>query len=127
MSEYTEGIERFNKVVSYMGLYVPPEDQMLIDQNNLNADENGSYPPVYAYVSQECYEKNCGFLIAYIDEQVYMCYETEYINDKLYCSGSVPAWCYNDDMLIEHLSNLCKEYKADLVRKRKAKMLEDFE
>lgn len=127
MNEYTEGLERFNKIVSFMGLYVSPEDQMLIDQNDLGMDENGNYPPIYAYVSQEGYEKNLGFLIALIDEQVYMCYETEYINETLYCSGSVPAWSYNDDMLIEHLSDLIKDYKADLVRKRKAKMLEDFE
>lgn len=127
MSEFTEGLERFNKVVAFMGLYVPPEEQMLIEQNELNADEDGSYPVIHAYVSKECYENDRGFLIALMDEQVYMCYETEYTDERLYCSGSVPAWSYNDDMLIKHLGNLCKDYKADLIRKRKAKMLEDFD
>lgn len=123
----TEGLERFNKIVSYMGLYVKPEDQELINQNLLGADEEGTYPAVYAYVSDECANNDTGFLIALIADLVYMCYETEYINGTLYCSGSVPAWSYTDDMLIEHLGNLCKEYKADLIRKRKQKMLEDFE
>ena len=36
---YTEGIERFKKVVDFMGLFVPEDEQMLIDQNMLGADE----------------------------------------------------------------------------------------
>ena len=44
---FTEGIERFKKVVDFMGLYVPEDEQMLIDQHMLEeADEYGNYPVV---------------------------------------------------------------------------------
>ena len=47
----TEGLERFNKIVSYMGLFVPPDEQTMIEQNELGADEDGTYPAVHAYVN----------------------------------------------------------------------------
>ena len=125
--ERTEGLERFNKVVSYMGLYVPPDEQNLIDQNMLEPDEFGTCPTIHAYVNEECANDNRGFLIALVDEQVYMCYETEYDGEKLYCNGSVPAFSYTDEMLIEHLGNQIREYKDDLSRKKKAALLQDFE
>lgn len=127
MEEETEGIDRFNKIVSEMGLYVPPDEQMLIDQNMLGADENGTYPAVHAYVNEDCYKNKRGFLLACIDELCYMCLETKYENEQLYCNGSGPAWSYNDKMLIEHLSEMIKDYKLDLNRKRKAAILGDFE
>ena len=122
----TEGLERFNKIVSYMGLFVPPEDQNLIDQNMLGADEDGTYPAVKAYVNEDCYKNDRGHLIALIDEQVYMCVDTQYDGENLYCNGAVPSWSYTDDMLIEHLGSLIKDYKADLVRKKKLNILADF-
>lgn len=123
----TEGLERFNKIVSYMGLFVPPEDQNLIDQNMLGADEEGTCPAVHAYVNEDCYKNQRGHLIALVDEMVYMCVETQYDGENLYCNGAVPSYSYTDDMLIEHLGNLIRDYKNDLVRKKKLSMLTDFE
>lgn len=124
--DYTEGITRFKKIVNAMGLYVPPDEQLLIEQNELNADEMGTYPAVHAYVNEECFQKNRGFLIACINDCVYMCLESTYQDEVLYCNGSVPAWSYNDNMLIEHLGDLIREYKIDLVNKRLLKMQRDF-
>lgn len=124
--ETTEGLERFNKIVLQMGLYVPPDEQELINQNMLTEDEYGNCPAVHAYVNEECCTNNYGFLIALVDEQVYMCYETVYEDGKLYCNGSVPAWSYTDEMLIEHLGTMVREYKLDIVRKKKADLERDF-
>lgn len=125
---YTEGIERFKKVVDFMGLYVPEDEQLLIDQNMLEeSDEYGDYPAVHAYVNKECYEGQRGFLLACQDEAVYMCLEAQYDGENLYCEGSVPSWTYSDEMLIQHLGDMVKEYKKDLVKKRKRDILMDFE
>lgn len=122
----TEGLERFNKIVSYMGLFVPPDEQTMIEQNELGADEDGTYPAVHAYVNEDCWKNNRGHLIALIDEAVYMCVETQYDGENLFCNGAVPAWSLTDSLLIEHLGSLIKDYKADLVRKKKLAMLADF-
>ena len=112
---YTEGIERFKKVVDFMGLYIPEDEQMLIDQNMLEeADESGDYPAVHAYVNKECYEGQRGFLLACQDEAVYMCIEAQYDGENLYCEGSVPSWTYSDEMLIQHLGEMVKEYKREI-------------
>ena len=80
----TEGLERFNKIVSYMGLFVPPDEQTMIEQNKLGADEDGTYPAVHAYVNEDCWKNNRGHLIALIDEAVFICVLKHSMMVKIY-------------------------------------------
>ena len=109
----TEGIERFNKIVMLLGLYVDQNSQAI-----LNDPERMKHEPVMAYVNEDSFLNNSGYILSMIDECVYACLETvEDMQDSLgnkdfVFNGCVPAWTYTDEMLCEHLGELCKEYKA---------------
>lgn len=85
-----------------------------------------------AYVNEESFLNNSGYILSMIDECVYACLETiEDMQDSLgnkdfVFNGCVPAWTYTDEMLCEHLGELCKEYKAHFQKKRLASLMEDF-
>ena len=123
----TEGIERFNKIVMLLGLYVDQNSQEI-----LNDPERMKHEPVMAYVNEESFLNHSGYILSMIDECVYACLETvEDMQDELgskdfVFNGCVPAWTYTDEMLIEHLGELCKEYKAHFQKKRLASLMEDF-
>ena len=123
----TEGIERFNKIVMLLGLYVDQNSQAI-----MNDPERMKHEPVMAYVNEESFLNNSGYILSMIDECVYACLETvEDMQDSLgnkdfVFSGCVPAWTYTDEMLCEHLGELCKEYKAHFQKKRLASLMEDF-
>ena len=123
----TEGIERFNKIVSYLGLYVDNDSKDILQD-----PERMKHEPVMAYVNEESFNNNSGYILSMIDECVYACLETvEDMQDSLgnkefVFNGCVPAWTYTDEMLMEHLGTLCKEYKAHFQKKRLAAMMEDF-
>ena len=123
----TEGIERFNKIVMLLGLYVDQNSQAI-----LNDPERMKHEPVMAYVNEDSFLNNSGYILSMIDECVYACLETvEDMKDSLgnkdfVFNGCVPAWTYTDEMLCEHLGKLCKEYKAHFQKKRLASLMEDF-
>ena len=123
----TEGIERFNKIVMLLGLYVDQNSQEI-----LNDPERMKHEPVMAYVNEESFLNHSGYILSMIDECVYACLETvEDMKDELgskdfVFNGCVPAWTYTDEMLCEPLGELCKEYKAHFQKKRIASLMEDF-
>lgn len=110
-----------------LGLYVDQNSQEI-----LNDPERMKHEPVMAYVNEESFLNHSGYILSMIDECVYACLETvEDMKDELgskdfVFNGCVPAWTYTDEMLIEHLGELCKEYKAHFQKKRIAALMEDF-
>ena len=75
----TEGIERFNKIVMLLGLYVDQNSQEI-----LNDPERMKHEPVMAYVNEESFLNNSGYILSMIDECVYACLETvEDMQDSL--------------------------------------------
>ena len=115
----TEGIERFKKIVSFLGLYVSDHDRTIMDDPEQNESAE-----IKAFVNEDSFNRNEGFLICINDGTVYMCLETvEDLKDSLgtkefVFNGAVPAWTMTDEMLIEHLGSLCNAYKRHENKKR---------
>ena len=125
----TEGLERFNKIVDICGLYVPEEGKKILQDPERMKNE-----AVCAYVNEEAFMNNAGYIISVIDECVYACLET--VEDlqtrggftKEFCfNGCFPAWTYTDEMLIEHIGDLCVEYKKHASNKALKSLQEDFD
>ena len=123
----TEGIERFNKLVSLLGLYVTEECKAILQD-----EERMKHEPVYAFVNEEAFTNQDGYLVSMIDECVYACLETKeeletgYGKKEFVFNGCVPSWTYTDEQLIEHLGMLCKEYKAHNMKKKLAEINDMF-
>jgi hypothetical protein len=119
----TEGIERFNKIVSSLGLYVDEESKKVLQD-----PERMKTEPVYAFVNEECFTNQDGYILSMIDECVYACLETkDDLHDKEFVfNGCVPAWTYTDEMLCEHLGELCHDYKEHIIKKKLAEIQADF-
>lgn len=120
----TEGIERFNKIVSLCGFYVDEESKKI-----LSDPERMKTTPVFAFISEDQYNEHNGYIMSMIDECVYACLNTDdFIDGKEFVfTGAVPAWTYTDEMLIEHLGELAKNYKDFFVKKKLLKINEMFE
>ena len=97
----TEGIERFNKIVMLLGLYVDQNSQEI-----LNDPERMKHEPVMAYVNEESFLNHSGYILSMIDECVYACLETvedmkdEFGSKDFVFNGCVPAWTYTDETLL---------------------------
>lgn len=123
----TEGLERFNKIVDLLGLYVPEESKEI-----LNDPERMEHVPVHAYANEECFLNNDGYMLAMIDGCVYACLET--VEDletgsgkkEFVFNGCVPAWTYTDEMLCMHLGELTKAYREHSVKKKLMEIQSDF-
>jgi hypothetical protein len=120
----TEGIERFNKIVSLCGFYVDEESKKVLANPELM-----KHTPVFAFISEDQFNEHNGFIMSMIDECVYACLNTDDFTDgkEFVFTGAVPAWTYTDEMLIEHLGELAKNYKDFFVKKKLLKINEMFE
>lgn len=55
----TEGIERFNKIVTYLGLYVDKDSQDILQD-----PERMKHEPVMAYVNEESFNNHSGYILS---------------------------------------------------------------
>lgn len=129
MATVTEGIERFEKIVDICGLYVTEDDK-----KRLHDPEQMKEIPVCAYVNEDAYTNNDGHILAIVDECVYMCLETvedlktaDGFSKEFVFNGAVPSWTYTDEMLIEHIGDLCIAYKSHRANKALKEMQSDFD
>lgn len=125
----TEGVERFEKIVDVCGLYVTEEGKKI-----LHDEERMKDTPVEAYVNEDAYRNHDGHILAIVDECVYMCLETvedlktaDGFSKEFVFNGAVPSWTYTDEMLIEHIGDLCIAYKSHLANKALKEMQSDFD
>ena len=97
----TEGIERFNKIVTLLGLYVDQNSQEI-----LNDPERMKHEPVMAYVNEDSFLNNSGYILSMIDECVYACLETvEDMQDSLGNKDFVFNITETDIVLVKELKS----------------------
>ena len=120
-----ESLDRFEKVVKTLGLYVTENDKALCKAMR---EDDCDYleQRIQAFASEECFTEDRGFLLCLFRGDLYMCYETKYIDEKFYCNGSMPAFITPACDIISHLANLMKDYKLEINRQRKLEILKNF-